>query len=141
MSSLKKSPFGTSGADDETAKGLGIENGSFKWNEVEQNGDTKDESGQADQKGKNTTSSSDGAVQGASDGTERGSIAASDASEHRFELRDIDIMFPERQMTVVTGPTASGKTALLVSIGSGLSRCAMIMFIPLDGIARRNDDA
>ena len=121
MSSLKKSPFGTSGADDETAKGLGIENGSFKWNEVEQNGDAKDESGQADKRGKNATSSSDGAVQGASDGTERDSIAASDASEHRFELRDIDIMFPERQMTVVTGPTASGKTALLVSIGFGLS--------------------
>jgi ABC-type multidrug transport system fused ATPase/permease subunit len=139
VSSLKKSPFGTSGADDETAKGLGIENGSFKWNEVEQNGDTKDENGQnerADKKGKNAISTSDAAAQDASDGTERGSVAASDASEHRFELRDIDIMFPERQMTVITGPTASGKTALLVSIGFGLSRCAMLMFIPLDGIAR-----
>jgi excinuclease UvrABC ATPase subunit len=50
------------------------------------------------------------------DGTERSSIAASDASEYRFELRDINIVFPERQLTVVTGPTASGKTALLVSI-------------------------
>lgn len=33
----------------------------------------------------------------------------------RFELRDIDVRFPEGKLTVVTGPTASGKTALLVS--------------------------
>ena len=48
VSSLKKSLFGTSGADDETAKGLGIENGTFKWNEVEPKGDTKDKNGQND---------------------------------------------------------------------------------------------
>ena len=116
MSSLKKSPFGTSGADDETIKGLGIENGSFKWNEVEQKGDENGQNSKADKKAKNVASLADDAAQDAGDGTERGSIAASDASEHRFELRDINITFPERQLTVVTGPTASGKTALLVSI-------------------------
>ena len=63
----------------------------------------------------------DDAVQGASDETERGSITGSEASNHRFELRDINIVFPERQLTVVTGPTASGKTALLVRIGEVLS--------------------
>lgn len=139
MSSLKKSPFGTSGGDDETAKGLGIENGSFKWNEVEQKEDNVDQNGQnerADNKAKNTVSTGDDAAQDASDGTERSSIAASDASEHRFELRDINITFPERQLTVVTGPTASGKTALLVSISFGLSKCAMLMYTPLDGITR-----
>ena len=139
MSSLKKSPFGTSGADDETAKGLGIENGTFKWNEVEPKGDNKDKNGQndrADKKAKNAAPSTDDAAQDAGDGTERGSIAASDASEHRFELRDINITFPERQLTVVTGPTASGKTALLVGIHFGLSRYAMLMHTPLDGIAR-----
>ncbi|CAG8610854.1 10072_t:CDS:10, partial [Acaulospora colombiana] len=32
-----------------------------------------------------------------------------------FELQDIDITFPEGRLTVVTGPTASGKTALLLA--------------------------
>jgi hypothetical protein len=32
----------------------------------------------------------------------------------RFELRDINIVFPEGKLSVITGPTASGKTALLV---------------------------
>ncbi|KAG6835326.1 hypothetical protein H0H93_002661 [Arthromyces matolae] len=36
--------------------------------------------------------------------------------DHRFELRDIDIRFPEGELTLITGPTASGKTALLVRI-------------------------
>jgi ABC-type transport system involved in cytochrome bd biosynthesis fused ATPase/permease subunit len=122
VSSLKKSPFGTSGGDDETGNGLGIENGSFKWNEVEQNEDNEDQNGQnerADKKAKDAISTADDAAQDASDGTERSSIAAKDDSEHRFELRDINITFPERQLTVVTGPTASGKTALLVSICFG----------------------
>lgn len=34
--------------------------------------------------------------------------------DHRFELKDLNIRFPEGELTVVTGPTASGKTALLV---------------------------
>lgn len=34
--------------------------------------------------------------------------------DHVFELRDVSVVFPERQLTLVTGPTASGKTALLV---------------------------
>jgi len=34
--------------------------------------------------------------------------------EQHFELRDIDIKFSEGRLTLITGPTASGKTALLV---------------------------
>ena len=34
--------------------------------------------------------------------------------ERVFELRDISVRFPPGELTVVTGPTASGKTALLV---------------------------
>ena len=34
----------------------------------------------------------------------------------RFELRDINVMFPEGKLTLITGPTASGKTSLLVSV-------------------------
>jgi len=33
---------------------------------------------------------------------------------HRLELRDINIRFPEGQLSVIIGPTASRKTALLV---------------------------
>lgn len=32
----------------------------------------------------------------------------------RFELRNLNITFPPGKLTVVTGPTASGKSALLV---------------------------
>ena len=34
--------------------------------------------------------------------------------DHRFELRDLNVRFPEGQLSLITGPTASGKTALLV---------------------------
>jgi ABC-type multidrug transport system fused ATPase/permease subunit len=110
VSSLKRSRFGAS-ADDDAAKGLGIENGTFKWNEVEQKDDVV-----AKTSNSVASTSTDDTVQGADDETERGSLTGSVASDHRFELKDVNIMFPERQLTVVTGPTASGKTALLVSL-------------------------
>jgi len=31
-----------------------------------------------------------------------------------FELKDLNVRFPERELTIVTGLTALGKTALLV---------------------------
>lgn len=109
MSSLKGSRFGT--VDDDTTKGLGIETGTFKWNEVEQKDEATTEIAKTV-----AARPTDGAVLGADDETERSSLTGSVASNHRFELRDVNIMFPERQLTVVTGPTASGKTALLVSL-------------------------
>ncbi|KAF9258421.1 P-loop containing nucleoside triphosphate hydrolase protein [Marasmius fiardii PR-910] len=42
--------------------------------------------------------------------------SADSKSDHRFELKDISVMFPEGKLTVVTGPTASGKTALLMAV-------------------------
>jgi hypothetical protein len=110
VSSLKRSRFGAS-VDDDTTKGLGIENGTFKWNEVEQKDDVVAEIAKSV-----ASTSSDDAAQGTDDETERSSLTGSVASNHRFELRDVNIIFPERQLTVVTGPTASGKTALLVSL-------------------------
>ncbi|KAF7329693.1 hypothetical protein MKEN_00232500 [Mycena kentingensis (nom. inval.)] len=38
------------------------------------------------------------------------------ADDHKFELRDVSVVFPEGRLTVVTGPTASGKTALLMAL-------------------------
>jgi hypothetical protein len=112
VSSLKGSHFGASTGDDDTVKGLGIQNGAFKWNEVEQ-----DDDGTAKAAKSVSSISTDTVVQETNDETEHVSISVSEASEHRFELRDVNVMFPECQLSVVTGPTASGKTALLVSLG------------------------
>ena len=42
--------------------------------------------------------------------------AESLVDERGFELKDIDIIFPQGKMTLVTGATASGKTALLMAL-------------------------
>ncbi|KAJ7647783.1 hypothetical protein FB45DRAFT_987394 [Roridomyces roridus] len=75
---------------------LGFENASFKWNEVQE--DNKDD--------KNKKPSSD---------TDSILTATSEVSDHKFELKDLSVIFPQGELTLVTGPTASGKTALLVS--------------------------
>ena len=102
-------------------EGLGIIRGSFKWNEVEEK----------DDKAKGKVAGS-GASNTESD---TASTLAEAVAERRFELKDISVIFPDGQLTVVTGmmhspthcsmaftpcttgPTASGKTALLVSRG------------------------
>ena len=98
VSTLKRSNSGPPTLDgDDGDSGLGIENGTFKWNEVE---------------GKNKTLNSTSAV-----GSHTRMAAGPEVEEpdHHFELKDIDIKFPEGQLSLITGPTASGKTALLVS--------------------------
>ncbi|KAG9123240.1 hypothetical protein FRC07_000064, partial [Ceratobasidium sp. 392] len=40
----------------------------------------------------------------------------SDDSETRFELLGVDLTVPEEKLTLITGPTASGKTALLMAL-------------------------
>ena len=84
VSSLK---VGTEGYS--SKEGLGIIKGSFKWNEVEE----KDDKG----KGKVVKSSSSDAESDAI------STLAEAAAERRFELRDISVIFPDGQLTVVTG--------------------------------------
>ncbi|KAJ7134728.1 hypothetical protein C8R44DRAFT_610315 [Mycena epipterygia] len=62
--------------------GLGLENASFKWNEVEE----EDEDAADD-------------------------ISASDDSRRgRFALKDVSVLFPQGAMTIVTGPTARSVT-------------------------------
>ena len=104
------SPLAT-GTYGEVTSGLGILDGTFKWNEVEEKKNDEEAAG----KGKATSP-----VNGTTDETDTvvGSSSASlleAEQDHRFELKDINVMFPEGELTVVTGPTASGKTALLVS--------------------------
>ena len=90
--------------------GLGIVNGSFRWNAVAEGKEGKGKNRAEDRKSS--------AMMGAEEEGETALLlpAADEADEvPKFELRDINVMFPEAKLTVITGPTASGKTALLVS--------------------------
>ena len=123
VSTLKKGRMPPSDDDD---KGLGILNGSFKWNEVEEKKDDKAKAKAKDANerkfwswSRRSRSQSQGPSDDAATAVDSQSTAGSVSNgngDHRFELRDITVMFPEGQLTVVTGPTASGKTALLVSL-------------------------
>jgi ABC-type proline/glycine betaine transport system ATPase subunit len=61
-------------------------------------------------------------------------VSSSNASEPEpnevrlFELQDLTVMFPERKMSVIMGPTASGKTALLVRLDTYLSMIVFLFF-------------
>lgn len=106
VSTLKK--FESSSPDDHTT-GLGIEHGTFRWNEVQQpKEEPKKSSSTAPSNGTSGTGDDDAAT-----AVDSASVAGSE-SDRRFELTDITVTFPEGELTVVTGPTASGKTALLV---------------------------
>jgi excinuclease UvrABC ATPase subunit len=89
-------------------EGLGIENGSFKWNEVtEEDADKKNKHSEPEL---TSPSSSVAEVHHAVGGQ------TETQADHQFELKDISVRFPEGRLTVITGPTASGKTALLVRL-------------------------
>ncbi|KAF9555963.1 multidrug resistance-associated ABC transporter [Agrocybe pediades] len=117
VSSLKKDysePLLPGGDDG----GLGLEKASLKWNEVT-------EAPEADKdKDKAKVNGSPASSRAASVNGESGTVVEDSASErsvgevgdHVFELRDISVIFPEGKLTVVTGPTASGKTALLLAV-------------------------
>ncbi|KAI1792466.1 multidrug resistance-associated ABC transporter [Ganoderma leucocontextum] len=111
VSTIKK---GRVPPSEETETGLGIINGSFKWNEVEEKKDEKDKKG----KGKDTNGNSNSNGSDADEATtavDNASVVSA-PNDHRFELRDINVLFPEGELTLVTGPTASGKTALLLAL-------------------------
>uniref|UniRef100_A0A0W0EW54 Putative multidrug resistance-associated ABC transporter n=1 Tax=Moniliophthora roreri TaxID=221103 RepID=A0A0W0EW54_MONRR len=124
VSSLKKdlSEPTLPGADDD---GLGLENATLKWNEVESNDKEKD----SEQAKKATPPESSTPTDQNGGGHDPQPSEASDTltvhsqtpsngeiGDHRFELKDISVLFPEGELTVVTGPTASGKTALLLAV-------------------------
>ncbi|KAJ7107582.1 multidrug resistance-associated ABC transporter [Mycena epipterygia] len=99
VSSLKKDRLGP-GSESEDDR-LGLENASFKWNEVEEVADAK--------KDQIPASETDSIL-----ATE--SVTGTIADDHKFELKDLSVVFPDGELTVVTGPTASGKTALLIKM-------------------------
>ncbi|KAK7677231.1 hypothetical protein QCA50_019825 [Cerrena zonata] len=110
VSTLKK----RSAPSDSDEVGLGIKNGSFKWNEVEETQDNKTQKNGASSQPASSSDETDTAVETAS--------SIGENTDHRFELRDITVMFPEGELTVVTGPTASGKTALLMALLGELTK-------------------
>jgi len=129
VSSLKKDntvPY-LPGADHE---GLGLESATLRWNTVpESNNEAKPKDPEQ--------SSSTPMPSDVDESRRTESLSISSSEDRIFELLDVSVKFPEGQLTVVTGPTASGKTALLVSFFS------IIQFIDLlrlhvDGPAWRN---
>ncbi|KAG1809100.1 uncharacterized protein BJ212DRAFT_1484598 [Suillus subaureus] len=106
VSSIKKARAPHVDGEDDT---LSIENGTFKWNEVPEK---PEETPKAKGKSFSRVSSSDESATAVD--SEVASIRSS-PEDHRFILKDISIRFPEGELSVITGPTASGKTALLVN--------------------------
>ena len=121
VSTLKRTTESPASSDVATAaygeitSGLGILDGSFKWNEVQEREGAKDSS----KKTNGVHSEDTDTIVGSSSA----SFLEGEGQDHRFELRDINVMFPEGELTVVTGPTASGKTALLVCLDSSPVCC------------------
>jgi len=116
VSSLKKdySQPHLPGAEDDD---LGLENATFKWNEVAEHVDKDSDKGKSNSSPPSPTESSEADETGTAVGdsvSERSAENIEGNGERVFELRDISVRFPPGELTVVTGPTASGKTALLV---------------------------
>ncbi|KAH9922425.1 multidrug resistance-associated ABC transporter [Fomitopsis serialis] len=132
VSTLKKGRQPPAAEEDE---GLGLLNASFKWNEVEEKKDDKGKDKAKDANGRKfwswsrksraqsqlpSTTSDD--AETAVDNQSTAGSTTNGNGDHRFELRDLTVMFPEGQLSVVTGPTASGKTALLMALLGEMTR-------------------
>ncbi|KIJ38897.1 hypothetical protein M422DRAFT_781226 [Sphaerobolus stellatus SS14] len=61
---------------------------------------------------------------------DRSSLSASPVEKVSFELRDINLTLEKGKLTVVTGPTASGKTALLMALLGEMDRIDGSQIIP-----------
>ncbi|TRM65424.1 hypothetical protein BD626DRAFT_454236 [Schizophyllum amplum] len=107
VSSLKKDLSAPQPAADEDV--LAIENATFKWNEVEPEKIVN---------GSEVTSPTDTDSILSRDNVSETEVGSTSGVllDHHFELRDISVQFPDRKLTLVTGPTASGKTALLMAV-------------------------
>ncbi|KAH8825097.1 multidrug resistance-associated ABC transporter [Flagelloscypha sp. PMI_526] len=99
--------------------GLGLENANLKWNEVKAPTEDKVLGISAIWR-RSTVAPNTGDATNGHDGTASESTVGGpdtqDGLDHHFELRDISVAFPEGKLSLIVGPTASGKTALLMSL-------------------------
>jgi hypothetical protein len=95
---------------------FGLRNASFRWNAVDEDEKKEVDKDTLSTNGKGNAVSETNLEQDLEAGPSSadGSLPP-ESPDYRFELRDISVIFPEGELSVVTGPTASGKTALLVS--------------------------
>jgi ABC-type multidrug transport system fused ATPase/permease subunit len=109
VSSLKQFDRNTS------EEGLRLERASFRWNLAKKGSEPKTKPGEAPlpstapQRPASAANSIDSSQTFVADEIRNTILANPD-----FELCDLNVQFPEGVLTVVTGPTASGKSALLV---------------------------
>jgi ABC-type multidrug transport system fused ATPase/permease subunit len=97
----------------DTNQTLGIKNGNFKWNSLDTEAASKDK--QKDTK-KPTRKFWLWPRSKPDLETDQDADIETLSEEPAFELRDISVVFPTGKLSLVTGPTASGKTALLLAL-------------------------
>ncbi|KAG6914947.1 hypothetical protein DXG01_014304 [Tephrocybe rancida] len=123
VSSLKKDtsqPLSTAPSaanSTEEEEGLGIEKGSFKWNEVKvlkANSESADNA--KDGKTRSAAITVGGEMQALLGEGMSDALLPEVNIDHRFELRDINVRFPKGKLSVIMGPTTSRKTALLIAL-------------------------
>jgi ABC-type transport system involved in cytochrome bd biosynthesis fused ATPase/permease subunit len=101
------------GNGDAGAADFGFRNASFTWNSVlEREGES---SRLTDAAKKQSQQQEFEAIDRRDASGSSSTSLVEDNKDRKFELRDLNVIFPPGELTVVTGPTASGKTALLVS--------------------------
>ncbi|WVR08508.1 hypothetical protein IAU60_005563 [Kwoniella sp. DSM 27419] len=103
VSSLKRSEH----SSDDTPKKIGFENASFRWN-------TGKQSKEAQPTGKSIAQGN--SASSPQLGDDANAIDTLDAEEAYFTLSDLNVSFPVGKLSVVTGPTGSGKTAILTAL-------------------------
>ncbi|KAH9476582.1 ABC transporter 7 [Psilocybe cubensis] len=112
VSTLKRNSQPSNAIVDE---GLGLSNATLRWNEVTVV-EKKDKARTSSISHPPATTSVPEIAVVANEGSSSDSTTLESNEVHKFELSDISVKFPEGKLTVVTGPTASGKTALLASM-------------------------
>ncbi|KIJ28632.1 hypothetical protein M422DRAFT_784503 [Sphaerobolus stellatus SS14] len=90
---------------------LGILQASFRWNEIENANVAKMPSSKS-----KATSSTASIAESEPNVSDSVSVTSRSDQEIKFELKDINVVFPDGKLTVVIGPTASGKTALFMAL-------------------------
>src|ERR1700761_1868382 len=111
ISSLKNNEIvSASVITDQSIAPLGFRCASFRWNTIDQKAEVKLPQ-------RKSLLAKIFRKKDASPPTESDSIEPPSIEGPRFELCDIDVIFPLGKLTLVTGPTASGKSALLVRRG------------------------